>query len=66
MKFKELTMKSEAEAKKQLLELKQQAHDLAVKIRLNEHKQTHQLKQIKKDIARILTFLSQKALSAKE
>jgi len=57
MKYKELTTKPEAEIRRMLVELKQQAHDMAVKIRLNQHKQTHKLKQIKKDIARAMTYL---------
>jgi large subunit ribosomal protein L29 len=61
MKFKELKLKSEAEAKSLLGELKAQAHDMRVKIRLSQLKNTHSLKQVKKDIARILTFLHSKA-----
>ncbi len=61
MKFKELTTKSEAEVKHLLEELKAQSHELAVKQRLNQLKNTHQLKLVKKDIARILTYLGQKA-----
>jgi large subunit ribosomal protein L29 len=57
MKFKELTTKSENEITSLLLELKTKAHDLAVKIRLNQLKNTHELKVVKKDIARIMTFL---------
>lgn len=63
MKFKEVTTKSEAEIKHLLSELKTQAHDMSVKIKLNQHKNTHQLKAIKKDIARIMTFLNQKTVS---
>ena len=57
MKFKELTTKSEAEFKGLLLELKQKAHDLAVKLRLNQLKNNNELRMVKKDIARIMTFL---------
>ena len=61
MKFKELTTKSEAEVKNLLSELKAQAHDLSVKMRLNQVKNTRQLGAIKKDIARIMTYINQKA-----
>jgi large subunit ribosomal protein L29 len=60
MKFKELTSKSETELRKMLSDLQHEAHDLAVKIRTSELKQTHKLKVAKKDIARILTFISSK------
>jgi ribosomal protein L29 len=58
MKYKELTTKSEAEVKKMLEELHGEAHVLALKIRLNQEKHTHKLKMLKKDIARIKTFLT--------
>ncbi len=61
MKFKELTTKSENEITSLLLELKTKAHDLAVKIRLNQLKNTNELKAVKKDIARIMTYLRSKA-----
>lgn len=60
MKYKELTTKSEAEARKMLEELQDQAEEFAQKIRLNQEKQTHKLSQMKKDIARIKTFLHNK------
>jgi len=60
MKFKELKNLSEGEIRKTLADLKEQAHDLSVKLRLNQLKNTHKLKLVKKDIARILTYLSNK------
>jgi ribosomal protein L29 len=60
MKYKELTTKPETELRKMLTDLQHEAHDLAVKIRMSEEKKTHKLKVLKKDIARILTFLSNK------
>lgn len=60
MKFKELTTKSEAEIRQMLADLRQQAHDLLVKTKLNQLKTTHQIADVRKDIARILTFLKQK------
>jgi len=51
-----------AEVKRLLGELKSQEHDLSVKIKLRQLKDTHKAKQIKKDIARVMTFLhNQKA-----
>lgn len=58
MKFKELTTKSETELKKLLADLRQEGHDLKMKIRLQESKQSHKLTAIKKDIARIMTYLA--------
>ena len=60
MKFKELQSKSESEIKQLLKDLKEKAHDLSVKLRLNQVKNNQELKAVKKDIARILTFLSSK------
>ncbi len=57
MKYKELTTKSEAEAKKMLEEVENEFHGLRQKVRQNQEKQTHKLSQLKKDIARIKTFL---------
>ena len=61
MKFKELKTKSDAEIKHLLVELKAQAHELKVKARLNQLKNNHKIGAAKKDIARILTYLAQKA-----
>jgi ribosomal protein L29 len=58
MKYKELKTKPEAEAKKFLEELQDQAHALRQKIRQSEEKQTHKLKALKKDIARVHTLLT--------
>ena len=60
MKFKEITTKTEAELKQMLVEFKTKAHDLSVKMKLGQVKNVKELGKVKKDIARILTFLSQK------
>lgn len=60
MKFTELKSKSEAEVKHLLLELKEKSHDLSVKLKLNQLKNHTELNKVKKDIARILTYLSSK------
>jgi ribosomal protein L29 len=60
MKYKELTIKTEAEAKQLLAELRLKSHDLSVKLRLNQLKNTKELSVVKKDIAQVLTFLHSK------
>lgn len=57
MKYKELTTKTETELRKTLEELRHDAHEMRLKIRLDEFKQNHKLRAIKKDIARVLTHL---------
>ena len=59
MKFTELKIKSEAEITNLLTELKSKAHDLSVKLRLNQLKNNQELKAVRKDIARIMTFINQ-------
>jgi ribosomal protein L29 len=66
MKFKELTTKSDAEVAHLLTELKSKAHDLSVKIKLSQHKNTNELNFVKKDIARVMTYLRQKAAVNKQ
>jgi ribosomal protein L29 len=60
MKFKELTTKSEAEIGKLLSDLKGELSEIHLKLKLNEYKDTSKLKKLKKDIARIMTFLQPK------
>lgn len=57
MKYKELISKSEAEVSKMLEELRQETHDFSVKMKLNQEKQTHKFRGMKKDIARLMTYL---------
>lgn len=66
MKFKELTTKSEIELRKTLMELREEAHNLKMKISMGEAKTSHKLKNIRKDIARIMTFIKQTATSNKQ
>ncbi len=60
MKFKELKTQSDAEVKKTLEELKAEAHELSLKTKLNQLKNTHKLRAVRKDIARVLTYLHNK------
>jgi ribosomal protein L29 len=62
MKYKELTTKSDAELGKELSVLREEIRKLALKVKLGEVKNTHALKQHRKDTARILTLLSNRAL----
>ena len=61
MKYKELTTKSEPEIRHLLQELLGNAHDLSVKMKLSQQKNTKELSGIKKDIARIMTYLRSKS-----
>jgi ribosomal protein L29 len=60
MKMKELQNMTEAELLKQLSSLREQARDLSFKIHSREVKNNHMLKNIKQDIARILTLIHKK------
>lgn len=60
MKYKELKNRTEKDLKKLLEDLRAESLDLATKMRLNQLKNTHKLKMVKKDIARILTYLHNK------
>lgn len=62
MKYKELKSKPEAELKHLLRELRTEVHELSVKSRLNQLKNSHKIGAAKKDIARIMTFLHSKTL----
>ncbi len=62
MKYKEITIKPEAEVKQLLTELRLKAHDLSVKIKLNQLKNNKELGIVKKDIARIMFLLHKKAV----
>ncbi len=61
MNYKELTTKPESEIKSLLAELRAKAHDLSVKMKLKQVKNYKELGAVKKDIARIMTFMGQKA-----
>ena len=61
MKFKELSPLSAEQLHKDLAELREQANGLQVKNRLSQIKNTHQLRAVRKDIARILTALKLKS-----
>ncbi len=60
MKMKELQNMSEAELIRSLSSLREQVRDLSFKIHSREVKNNHMLKNIKQDIARILTLIHKK------
>lgn len=60
MKIQELKKMSENELQKNLSAMREQIRDLQFRIHSKEVKNNHQLKVIKKDIARILTILNSK------
>ncbi len=57
MKYKELTTKPEAEIRHMLEDLQAELHDMSTKVKLGQLKTTHKLQIVKKDIARIMTYL---------
>ncbi|MBX4191313.1 MAG: 50S ribosomal protein L29 [Candidatus Doudnabacteria bacterium] len=60
MKMKELRNMSEGELVKQLATMREQIRDLSFKVHSREVKNSHTLKSIKKDIARMLTLINEK------
>ncbi|HEX9503878.1 MAG TPA: 50S ribosomal protein L29 [Patescibacteria group bacterium] len=61
MKMKEMRNFNEQELLRQLATLREQVRDLTFKIHSREVKNSHTLKVIKKDIARMLTLINEKA-----
>ena len=60
MDYKEVMEKSEAELLKDLAALREEATNFRVKLRLAQAKNTHHYKEVRRDIARIMTALRQK------
>ena len=57
VKYKELSTKSEDQLRKELAEMQSKAAELRVKTKLRQTKNIHELAGVRKDIARILTYL---------
>lgn len=57
MKYKELSQKTHDQLHKELSDLRAQAQDLRRKTKLRQTKNLHELSGVRKDIARILTYL---------
>ncbi len=66
MKMKELRNMNENELAKQLSTLREQVRDLTFKIHSREVKNSHTLKVIKKEIARILTLVNDPASTRRQ
>lgn len=60
MKMKELRAQNENELVKQLTALRERVRDLKFRIHSKEVKNSHELKNVRQDIARILTILNEK------
>ncbi|RMF18413.1 MAG: 50S ribosomal protein L29 [Gammaproteobacteria bacterium] len=61
MKAAELRNKSVEELKKELLELLKQQFNLRMRKATGQLNQTHLMKQVRRDIARVKTVLTEKA-----
>lgn len=57
MKYKDLSTKSEEQLRKELQEMQAKVQELRVKTKLRQTKNIHELASLRKDIARILTYL---------
>lgn len=60
MKYKELTTKSREEVAKDLLQAQAEMLELRVKVRLNQADKNHKVQILRRDIARMKTFLNTK------
>ena len=58
MKYSEVTIQSPEALRKELTTLQEKRENLKMKIKLGQVKNTNQLAIVKKDIARILTYLN--------
>lgn len=57
MKYKELSAKTEEQLRKDLEVLRAKSLDLQLKVKMRQTKNVHELYGVRKDIARILTYL---------
>ncbi len=61
MKASDLTSKSAAELKEQLIELRKEQFNLRMEQASGQLAQPHRVKQVRRDIARVKTVLGQQA-----
>lgn len=61
---RDIRKKSDSELAKQLAALRSQAQDLRFRGAAKELKNSHQLREVRKDIARIVTILGEKGQKA--
>ncbi len=57
LKYKELSAKNDTQLRKELADLRAKALELTLKKKMGQTKNVHELSGVRKDIARILTFL---------
>lgn len=57
MKYKELSAMNDAALRKELETLRSKAMELALKKKMGQSKNIHELAGVRKDIARILTYI---------
>lgn len=57
MKYTELSKQSDQDLRKQLIALQEKRENLRMKVKLGQVKNTNELSIVRKDIARILTYL---------
>ncbi len=66
MKPQEIRDLTEAEIERKIKELKENLFKLKVKLSTKQLEKTHQIKFIKKDIARLMTILNEKKAEQKQ
>lgn len=66
MEAQELRSKNEGELQKELTELLQEQFNLRMQKGMGQLTQTHQMKRVRRDIARVRTVLAEKGSSASE
>ena len=66
MEFKLLLQKSESELQRQLANLREQLRHRRFKVSEGQHKDVREIRELKHDIAQILTRLRQVHLAAKQ
>ena len=64
MEIKELRQKPEVELRKQLAQLRENVRDMRFKIVSKQHKDVREIREMRHDIARILTVLKEKKVVA--
>ena len=66
MKIKELRVKNETELKRLLVETQEKVRVMRFKVAQRQLKKVHEVKNVKRDIGRILLVLKEKLTSVKE
>ena len=66
MKYKDIENKSINELNQMLIDLKAESFTLGWKNKTQQQDQTHKIKLVRRDIARVLTAIKQKEMAQKE